>query len=152
MRCLELFSTMSLVEVSDEGVSSSKLDFTPLLIGMAVFVSGLSTGVVIIDKSLFIIIVSSFSIAAALSRSFALNFHLCSILKMVPNSWFNFLNFVFCFLFKPRAIVECDKIQGWMKFYVLMKICKRSSTLKYLFQAKKTLVVACRWNFSIVKC
>lgn len=77
---------MSLVEVSDEGVSSSKLDFTPLLIGMAVFVSGLSTGVVIIDKSLFIIIVSSFSIAAALSRSFALNFHLCSILKMVPNS------------------------------------------------------------------
>jgi hypothetical protein len=62
--------------VSDVGVSSSGVAFS-----IVKFVCGLSTGVVMIDMSLFIIIVSSFSIAAALSRSFALNFHF----KFDPN-------------------------------------------------------------------
>lgn len=119
-------TTASLLDVSDVGVSSdstcSKLIF---LSGDCLDLSttswGLSTGVVMIEWSLLIIIVSSFSMAAALSRSVPL-LDQCFIIFIKMNFQQNKNNFFFIVRLRREILsISYKGDWGWdlHKIYVL---------------------------------
>lgn len=144
-RCLLIFSlaAASLLDVSDVGVSSDSTCSKLIFLSGDVFFDvpaiswGLSIGVVIIEWSLLMIMVSSFSMAAALSRSMFLllqffyhNFEFFSHQNKMKkfSFWSRKKRFDFVIMKKSGTEVlrDDDRVinlqEGWLQGEILHKI------------------------------